>query len=337
MMRRHAFAAAKILAALLLFSAMWAQPAPAGQVVSVVWPVEGGTSPRQAKGEAIRSALGLAGLNEALAMLPVDPPEERKRVLEAYLSSRQDRFVLSYAELESYVATVQVVLTLDVEINGAALKEVLKEIGVFATLESTLPYALELPNGTPEDVRRIGELQLLSGLSMSGEGPRLNLTRQSKGEGWSGTLSFSGQTFTTSAPSLEEAWYALWPRYFLSSQGVSGIFARVRLDVRGKGTLQDLYDLDQRLGARIDLLEEAGLKSVILTGRDVQAEWLVVTRDPGKVEAFVRSDPGVGQAVVTVTVVDPNAAAGNEIETRGDEESPPDAQGSGPGAVLPGE
>jgi hypothetical protein len=172
-----------------------------------------------AKAMAMERGFTIAAMQEAMQMLPNTLPDARWRLLEAYLAPRTREFVLSYTVEDFRLSKTDVAMTLNVRINRPVLKNVLKGIGVFYTVSTSLTCTFILEGASPEDKRKIEELQLLSGIAVHDGvgGPALSLKRTETGV-WKGELSEMKFKVNETDQSVSILWARLWNKYFSLSE-----------------------------------------------------------------------------------------------------------------------
>lgn len=187
----------------------------AGQV-QVFEPMAEGMTQRGLREKAQAQGYGQAVLEEAKAMLPGSLGEAREALLKAYFAGHSNSFVQSYKVLSSQDFEDGVSLSLDVRVNRRALRDALKSMGLFETLNIPLAASVTLPEDlTEEEQQAVNDLMALTNIAPAeGASPAVVLERGSDKGSWKCRLTFDGQEWMGINQDMAEAWFTVWPRYF---------------------------------------------------------------------------------------------------------------------------
>lgn len=279
------------VAVLVLFGAValvTPAPAAADQEVVVTWPLEQGESPLSVRRQVLEHGFFMAVLQEAEAALPLSLEEPRRVALGTFLRPRVDDLVTSYTETGAAVQEepAAYVVTLEVGVNGQALKEMLKSTGTFYTAGKAWPYALTLSGANPGEWRKLDVLQSVTGLHVvdvsAGEAsldiPRLALRKGGDGV-WQGTLATGSETYSGRHTDLEPLWLQLWSRYFGLAAVQDRVLGTVFLSVQGWPDLDGALAFDAALGDVGESLDNETLVHLSLRPDEARGMWRIRTTD----------------------------------------------------------
>ncbi|WP_029894768.1 hypothetical protein [Desulfohalovibrio reitneri] len=167
--------------------------------------------PRQ---EALSNGFERAVLKEALDVIPGDLPKPRVAALETFLAPRAQELVQSYSGVRTMNRSDGLAASMDVRVNRSALKNLLRDVGVLATLDSPVPYTLSVRGPAMEHWKEIGRLQTLSGVVFQRDADLELELDASDPENWRGELRTGEKSHTAQASDLPGLWLRLWSRYF---------------------------------------------------------------------------------------------------------------------------
>lgn len=315
--------AASAAGLLLICLTMWltiglaAAPAAWARSVSVTWTEGAANATVRDRAGALQSAFRTAVFREAMDILPGPIDEERQSLLWDFLADRSGDWVQSYSETgrseqpapepsRDTEAAPQAgpvrTVTLDVQVNRAAVKQALRRIGVYYTTAAPWPFELRLSGDAGEAWVQLGDLQRLTGL-VAGEGvePVLSLSRQAAsapqgqeaakdGEEaapstvWSGSLLVDGNEWTAWGPDLATVWFDLWGRFFSRPEVEAGLVRTTVLVMDGWFTPDGVRAFDAVLRGWESEVEEATLVGLTATAGGMEARWLVKTLDAQTLE-----------------------------------------------------
>ena len=211
--------------------------------------------------------------NAALADLPGTLPEDRAAVLDEFLCNEAADYVLSYKEIEVSPGEDGLSMIMDVDLNQEALKKRLKQIGVYYTSTTLLPYQMNLSGGEPEDWMMLGDLQKLTGVSSSVGSDLVLSASQSKTGYWSGTLALGQDEWTARTKEFKNLWLSLWAKYFAKLNAKSKDESLGMVTVWGWYTPDGVMDFNNKLKLMGNLIESPMLTTVVMTPVGVKAGW----------------------------------------------------------------
>lgn len=284
----HRFRGAALLAAALLLGTAPAAAAP----VSVAWSAAANAT-LHTRAEAMARGFQEAVAAEALGLLPSPLAPERAALLAEWLAPRAGQYVQSYSELSAASAGEETRLTLDVQVDRAALRRVLQRLGVYYTAAAPRPFALDLSGEAAAHRDEISRLEALSGLYVA-EGANPRLVLEAAGKVWTGRLASPEGAAESTDQSLEALWLELWGRHFSRPEAQAGVLDRLVLRVEGWFAPDGIRDFDAELRS-FEGVESAVLDRVVLTPTGAAAVWRVRTPNPAslrtRMEAYI---PGRG-------------------------------------------
>ena len=333
-----------LLSAACLLLALAAASATAREV-EVPWSPDAQADMPHTRGQAREAAFRRAVFGEALDILPGALTLPRQDLLRLYLLPQAADYVLSYSEEaaqqpaapqpapESDPAAQNAtaarpgqyqtlmpqpepgtpqerLLRLDVTVNRAALKKVLKGMGVYYTTSGTRSFDLALSGDASGAWEELGRLQALSGLTVSrGAEPQLELStewvtpepdKKDKKEPepvltWTGRLSMEGDVWTASDVDLSKVWFTLWGRFFSRPGAEAGVVEQVPLAVTGWYAADGVRAFDKELASWDGLVEGETLLRVVMLPDGIGGVWTVRTLDRDALAESLRAVlPGRG-------------------------------------------
>lgn len=240
-----------------------------------------------------------AALNE----LPGTLPEDRAVVLDDFLCAEASDYVLGYKEIEVTPGEDGLSMVLDVDLNLEALKNRLRQIGVYYTASKLLPYQITLSGGTPDDWNMLGDLQKLTGVSASvGSGLTFG-AEQSKNGYWSGSLVLGQEKWTARSKDFKRLWLSLWSKYFARLGDRNKDLALAKVTVWGWYTPDGVMDFNNKLKTMGNLIESPVLASIVMTPVGIKAGWegQVLNRPAleDKLKAFTSDKKRMGYSIST--------------------------------------
>lgn len=252
--------------------------------VTVTWRPDDAETVIHNRADALKAGFAKAVFVDALHLLPGELPEVRANLLRQRLAVDAGDYVLSYSELgsDSREDEAGVIKTLDlnVSVNRTALKEKLKSLGVFYTMQDTQPFELQIVGDVYEAWDALGRLQQFTGVrARTGASPLLQLEKAEDGV-WTGRLSIPGDFWVEADKDLEEMWVRLWAHYFSRPGADAGMVSVYMLTVRGWYAPDGAKAFSAVLSGWDKAKETAALRSVDLMPDGIAATWRVTTMDP---------------------------------------------------------
>jgi hypothetical protein len=301
---------------IILFLMVLLIPAAAakGVEVRVDWPaVENATEPMP-RSAAIDTGFNKAVHLTALDLLPGSLALERSKLLYSYLEPRAGEYVLSYSE-EGVVHDPARTLVMNVDVNRQALKDTLKRIGVYYTVDEFRNFDLRLSGGAQAFWEELGRLTTLSGLTVEdGSQPRLHLSLTDNAT-LMGTLSAGDKEWIAYSNNLEGLWADLWGQWFTLPEAEEGLFQAAVLTVSGWYSPEGVRAFVQKISGWERELESAVLTEVEMLPDGIKAKWLVRYRDERALEERLSSylyDRGLGFEFEDVPSEKKEESAGDE-------------------------
>jgi len=272
----------------------------------------------QARRQALESAFVDAVMQECRRLLPAPLPEARQNALRRHLAPLAVGYVVSYQEVarpqepgEEPAAQAQPAghpaaageLTLDVDVNGKALRADLVRLGLFAGGGRTRAYKVSFGQGVTErDFRALDGLSVLLGLNRAsaGQAPlEVNLERLPQGY-YKAVLRGEGQSLAADASSLSDLWLAVWGRFYggLESQSAVQSAAGPGVVARGFASVDGVHEFSRVLAGWDDAVQGAVLQTVELGNGEIVARWTLRVVNQARLDAHLREYlPGRGFTV----------------------------------------
>lgn len=314
MCRRGCFSALTAVLLLCLAAPALAEP------VHVSAQADEGLPRVQARQQILERALAAAVFQEAQGLLPGPVPAARIEALRQYLSPHSLDLVQSYQETptakaaQSEAAAPQdaaqsapLVLDFDVEVNRAALRQMLVRLGFFAGAKHPRTFVLRLGQGvTEQGVKVLQGQNVLLGLTRAAQAP-VEVTLEKLPQGYLKAVLRSGtDSLAADAGDLPGLWLEAWGRFFAGRGQQAGAGARLLL-VSGFATVDAVQEFSRTLAGWDDAVQDAAVATVGLAGGGISARFAVrvVSQDrldahlkdylPGRRLTAVVQEPGVAQ------------------------------------------
>lgn len=266
----------------LLFSA-WSWAAP----VEVVQPLEQGLSPMQLRAKARETAFAQAVFQEALGLLPANPGEAQQVKLHEYLQAHTLQYVTGYQEVAANQEPEALRLTLNVEVNQRALRELLRSCGAAFTAGRALAFDLRLLSPlTAVESARLEDLAVMGGLvRTSGVLPEFTLERGA-GNLWKGTIRSVSAQISDQAADPAALWLTLWGRYFAGHSPAASAAGKV-LRVSGWFSPDGVAEFDRVLRG-IGGVQDVQMLDMELLSSGVAATWRLTVLDSAALDARLK-------------------------------------------------
>lgn len=216
----------------------------------------------------------------APTLLPGTLSQTRRELLDDFLLSRADDYVLGYSEGGRAIIGDEMVATATVDVDEAGLERLLTHLGVACTIDAKQEYVLELGAGAANAGQDLNRLNLLSGLvpaSPFSERTEPLLRLDNDGERWTGELVYKGRVRMAQAEKLDDAWLTLWSGFFEGCGANGDAFDHVEVVVAGFATPDQPLELHEQLPQILAGQAHPELVQISATGGELTAVWAVST------------------------------------------------------------
>ncbi len=266
-----------VLLVLLLLVPALAEPIRVGAAA------DPGTGPVQARQQAQERAFAEAVYQTARRLLPSPLPAPRAELLRQFLAPRATALVLSFqeappakpaaADAAEKAASAPLTLEMDVEVNRAAISELLSRLGLMAGPKHPGVYALRLGAGVTEaDLKPLSDVLSLQGLTRMAQAPVLaSLERVPQGY-LKAVLWAGAKSFVADGQDLALVWLDLWGQYFSAREQQPGGLGRP-IEVSGFSQVDALLEFTKTLQSWDDCLREVQLSVVDLRPGNSTGRW----------------------------------------------------------------
>ncbi|MFP4049199.1 MAG: hypothetical protein ACLFT8_04555, partial [Desulfovermiculus sp.] len=164
-----------------------------------------------------------------------------------------------------------------VQVNTDEVIKLLKELGVYYTVNNSLTYRLELINHGGSRQDRISDLELLSGCTQGNvQHPLFKIQTTSDGK-LQGILEGQRNKWTASGDNVEELWWSLWARYFSSSEEIRSFVQEVLVRIKGWSTLSAISGFSRQLTNWPQVVDQSSLVSLRGDSYGLHGWWKVIT------------------------------------------------------------
>lgn len=241
------------------------------------------------RGTHREQAMLVAVVRESAKVLPGDLDPAREQVLAEFLQPRYQEYILSYSRLGGGSSQEQI---WQVQVNTDAVIKLLKELGVYYTVNNSLTYRLEFVNyGGGQG--NISDLELLSGCIQGNvQYPVLKIQTTSDGQ-LRGLLEGQRNKWTATGNDVDELWWSLWARYFSSSEEIRSFVQVVDVHIKGWSTLSAISGFSRQLTNWPRVVDQSSLVSLRGDSDGLHGWWKVVTPQSSdlqkRLEEFTRS------------------------------------------------
>ncbi len=280
----------RVVIILAVFLAVAAAPVQAQVTVSVFKAAEEGVTATDLRQQAMQMGFAQAVSELAVRMLPCEIGEQRAAMLAEVLKSRADHYVLSYLELESGHTAEGFRLEMEVEVDRRLLRDDLRALGLAATCEKHMAFALEPGDGlTEEDAAGFRDLAVLSGMAATlGVMPRLKAYRVGD-DLMTGELVTDQGGWSASGPNPAAVWIELWGKYFARLEALADTGGGQVLMVSGWFTPDGAFEFDRVLDGWDQAVSEVRLVDVDMVPTGVEARWSVRVTDKARLSSLLDS------------------------------------------------
>lgn len=311
---RRARAAALVLLPIALLAL--APPARA-EPVRVSAAADAGAAPVEARQQAQERAFVEAVHQTAQRLLPAALPEPRAAHLRQYLAPRAASLVQSFhdvapakaaepgaspqasatpaAPVVAAIPAGPLTLDMDVEVNRAAVGDLLLRLGLLAGARHPHVFALRLGTGVGEqDLKPLAEMLALQGLTRiypaAGQAPgqtvQVSLERVPQGF-FKAVLRQEQKVFVADGSDLAQLWLSLWGQYFSAPEQQPGVQGSP-LEVTGFASVDGVLDFTRTLASWDDCVREVQLHVVDIRPSNSAARWTVRVTNPERLSERLR-------------------------------------------------
>lgn len=247
----------------------------AGQIV--VLPADQAGTPAERMEFGYEAALR----QELRAQLGADFSSRRIEAIMDVLRPERDFLARGYSEVPRGDANAtNGTVSLDVHVDVPGLRNRLHDMGVLATRGSHMQYVLRLENVDPARTKRLGVLQMISGLRPVPVAPsgvpvlQLGLAGQ-----WRGELVLGDRSITRTARDLDDVWFGLWKVYFAQAGAGEADGNTVVITVSGWLSSTGPMEFDEQLNGWNAEIGSKSLVGVDMTGPGMSGTWRILARD----------------------------------------------------------
>lgn len=290
------------LAALLLLPLAPAQALAEPIRVSAV--ADAGQDPVQARQQAQERVFVEAVHQTALRLLPAPLSTQRAELLRQFLASRAAGLVQSFQEAPAAKAHAPasaekpVPLEMDVEVNRAAISELLSHLGLLAGTKHPKGFTLRLGPGVAEaDLKPLADLLALQGLTRQApvQAPaqvqtpaQVQVTLERVPQGYLKAVLYAGaNTFVADSQDLARLWLDVWGRYFSAREQQPGGTGSPVV-ISGFHQVGAVLDFTKILQSWDDCLREVQLNVVDLRVGNSTGRWSARLTSPERLDARLK-------------------------------------------------
>lgn len=284
-------------------------PLALAEPIRVSAAAEAGTDPVQARQQAQERAFAEAVFQTARRLLPAPLPASRAELLRQFLNPRATALVLSFQEAAPAKPTAPasaekalpakptapasaekalpapLTLEMDVEVNRAAISELLTRLGLLAGARHPGAYALRLGAGVAEaDLKPLSELLLLQGLTRQAPAPvQVSLERVPQGF-LKAVLWADAKSYVTDGQDLRQVWLDLWGMYFSAREQQPGGLGNA-IGITGFSQAEAVLEFTRTLQSWDDCLRDVQLHAVDMRPGNNTGRWSARLTNPERLAA----------------------------------------------------
>jgi len=260
---------------LLLFILLLPGPAHSWQQVVAEAFSEDRFSRSELQDIAMKSGFRQAVSQEIDRMIQARIPLERKSALMKHIDDQVGDLVQGYRQASWLERNDALMLEMEVNVDTASLRTLLRKTGVYYTSDSAWPYSLNTRGASPEDFSLLQELQLITGAVVDGNAATtLNLGKSAEGT-WSGSIIHEHINLSASGSTLDQVWFDLWEYFFSRPEIQSGFVESLTLNTSGWTTTDSIMNFDMILGTWHREIEQRNIISVHSDVHSLKASWRI--------------------------------------------------------------
>ena len=247
----------------------------------------------QARQQAQARAFVEAVHQTALKLLPTPLPEPRAGLLRQFLTPRATALVVSFQEATPAAPAKHVgaekaaplSLELDVEVDRAALRELVSHLGLLAGSRHPGDFALRLGAGVVEaDLKPLADLLALQGLVRRAKAPvQVSLERLPQGY-LKAVLYAEAKSYAADGQDMSQLWLDLWGKYFSARDQQPGGQGRP-IEVSGFSQVESVLEFTKTLMSWDDCLREVQLNEIVIRAGNSTGRWSARLTNPERLNA----------------------------------------------------
>ena len=285
---RARFSSLVLATGLALGLLMVSAPASAQVTVKVFTPAQEGVSATDLRQKAMLAGFAQAVSQLAVRLLPCDIGEVRTGLLATVMETRADHYVLSYREVQAAHSAEGFRLEMEVEVDRRLLRDDLRALGLAASCQGRLAFALEPGDGLiPEDMDGLRDLARLAGMNVTpGVTPRLKAYRVGE-DLITGELATPEGVWAASGPNAAAVWIELWGKYFARLEALANTGGGQMLMVSGWFTPDGVFEFDRVLDGWDLAVSEVRLVDVDMVPTGVEARWSIQVTDKARLASLL--------------------------------------------------
>lgn len=259
--------------------------------VEVFMPKEEGVSSMQLRAQALDEAFAEAVFQESKSLLPSQLSDTRAALFREVLVKKAGEYVLGYDSVSVVPAEEGITLKANVNVNRSALREGLKEMGLFATASKPMPVAFAIGELSPEDREQLAALMELTGVEMASSGvAKFGLDKNEKGI-FDAHLKAPGAMWQSRGKDLSVVWDQLWSKYFVRKQADQPRTGAAVLRIAGWFTPDGAREFDRVLRKWDGAVSEVRLIELDMLASGVSGMWEIRIRNrsllTGRLDSFL--------------------------------------------------
>ncbi len=274
---------------------------PAGAVkVQVFKAGEEGVSTKDLRTEAVAQAFAQALLAESVRMIPVTVSADRSDALKSMFSNNYESFISGYKDMDVKYHDDGVTIRIDVNVNRAALRDSLRNMGFFASADKVVKSAVVISNGTYKlnakdqaardaKVKELKSLYAVQDVAPGTVDPlasTLKITQVGK-KSFSGSLDSSNGNWQSAGNSVESVWGRLWTKYYESVRTDDTMNPKAVLVVNGWFNSDGVREFGRLLKSWDSAVQEVQLLDVEMKPTAVSASWSLDVSDQWVLKSYL--------------------------------------------------
>lgn len=279
----------RILFPLVFFLLALSSQAFAWQQVQVEVVLEDDKSSQEMEQKALRHGFSRAVLQEVSGILPGELDEKRQEALGSHLDWRVNDLILGYRIFSREETDDSMVMTLEVNVDGSTLRNILKRLGAYYTITEYWEYDLSTQGANPEDFHLLQRLQLITGAKVNSQAPTSLVLRRISPAEWSGTIEYEGISHRVSGGDLSRVWFDLWSYFFATSKIKSMLTSDLILKTSGWATTDAVMHFNNTLLSWDKEVESGNILYVYNDVPSVRVVWGLTTFNQQSLELRLES------------------------------------------------
>lgn len=244
------------------------------------------------RAKALAEGFAIAVTQETQTMLGGALDTLRLEALKTYFIEFAKPYIQGYNILSSEDVEDGLLMSLDVKVNRRTLRDGLKKLGLFETVQASQPALITWPEEiADEDLRQVQSLMITFGLTQATEGeiPEFALEYGEEKGTYKGRMVVEDTEWLSINKSMGVVWTKLWTRYFSQPKDDLVTAKTQFLTISGWFTPDGVLEFDRVLKAWDSAVQDTKLVEMDIQPTGVGATWDVNILDSKRLAMLLNS------------------------------------------------